>query len=105
MLDLLIALGIQETFMSLQIIARVVDRFSAEQAAVRTASGMRECTQREYLDAIAKAGWPEPRYMNSKRSMTKLYSDRGTEVAQMTEISARGKKPQVSYMCNPDYLK
>lgn len=85
--------------MSLQIIARVATRFTA-----KTASGMRECTQKEYLDAIAKAKWPEPRYMNSKRTMTKLYSDRGTEVAEMTEISTRGKKPQVTYMCNPDYL-
>jgi hypothetical protein len=89
--------------MSLQIIARVVARVASEQT-VKTASGMRECTQKEYLDAIAKAKWPEPRYMNSKRTMTKLYSDRGTEVAEMTEISTRGKKPQVTYMCNPDYL-
>ena len=89
--------------MSLQIIARVVARVASEQT-VKKASGMRGCTQKEYLDAIAKAKWPEPRYMNSKRTMTKLYSDRGTEVAEMTEISTRGKKPQVTYMCNPDYL-
>jgi hypothetical protein len=91
--------------MSLQIIARVAARFAAEQALAKTASGMGECTEKEYLDAIAKAGWPEPRYMTTKRTMTKLYSDRGTEVAQMTEISTRGKKPQRSFMCNPDYLK
>jgi len=70
----------------------------------KTAAGMRECTVAEYQKAIAKAGYPEPRYMNSKRSMTKIYTDRGTEVAEMTEISTRGKKPQVMYMCNPDYL-
>lgn len=91
--------------MSLQIIARVAARISEEQATVKTASGMRDCTEKEYLDAVAKAGWPEPRYMTTKRSMTKLYTDRGTEVAQKTELSTRGKKPQVSYMCNPDYLK
>jgi hypothetical protein len=70
----------------------------------KTAAGMRDCSIAEYQQALAKAKWPEPRYMNSKRVMTKLYMDRGTEVAQMTEISSRGKKPQVSYMCNPDYL-
>jgi hypothetical protein len=68
------------------------------------ASGMRDCSVMEYQQALAKAGWPEPRYMNSKRIMTKLFMDRGTEVAQWTEISSRGKKPQVSYMCNPEYL-
>lgn len=86
--------------MSLDIIARVAFRFSE-----RSAAGMRGCTLQEYQDAIAKAKWPEPRYMHTKRSMTKLYMDQGTEVAQLTEISTRGKKPQVSYMCNPDYLK
>ena len=91
--------------MSLQIIARVAARFAAERASAKTASGMRECTEKEYLDAIAKAKWPEPRYMHTKRTMTKLYSDRGTEVAQKVEISTRGKKPQVSYSCNPDYLE
>jgi hypothetical protein len=70
----------------------------------KTAAGMRECTEKEFLDAIAKAHWPEPRYMNSKRSMTVLYSDRGTEVAQKTQIMTRGKA-QDSFMCNPDYLK
>lgn len=81
---------------------RVASRFATETPKV--ASGMRDCSVAEYQEALAKAGWPEPRYMNSKRIMTKLYMDRGTEVAQMTEISSRGKKPQVSYMCNPDYL-
>jgi hypothetical protein len=91
--------------MSLQIIARVVARVTSEQATPKTASGMRECTEKEYLDAIAKAHWPEPRYMHTKRTMDKLYTDNGVEVAQKTEISTRGKKPQVLYLCNPDYLK
>jgi hypothetical protein len=77
---------------------------SGPEGGTKTASGMRECTLAEYQQALAKANWPEPRYMNSKRSMTKLFMDRGTEVAEMTEISTRGKKPQVLYMCNPDYL-
>lgn len=81
---------------------RVASRFATK--APKVAAGMRECSLAEYQQALAKAKWPEPRYMNSKRIMTKLYTDRGTEVAQMTEISSRGKKPQVSYMCNPDYL-
>lgn len=84
--------------------ALIVDRVASRVSQPRVASGMRVCTVAEYQQAIAKAKWPEPRYMHSKRSMTKLYTDRGTEVAQMTEISTRGKKPQVSYMCNPDYL-
>jgi len=77
---------------------------SSDSPQSKTAAGMRECTMAEYQQALAKAKWPEPRYMNSKRSMTKVYTDRGTEVAEMTEISTRGKKPQVMYMCNPDYL-
>jgi len=91
--------------MSLQIIARVAARVLAEQTTAKTASGMMECTEKEYLDAIAKAHWPEPRYMHSKRTMTKLYSDRGVEVAQVTEITTRGKVTQRMYMCNPDYLQ
>lgn len=82
---------------------RIASRFATE-VSKKVAAGMRECSLAEYQKVLAKAGWPEPRYMNSKRSMTKLYTDRGIEVAQMTEISTRGKKPQVSYMCNPDYL-
>ena len=82
---------------------KVASRFATE-LPPKVASGMRDCSIAEYQQALAKAGWPEPRYMNSKRIMTKLYMDRGTEVAQMTEISTRGKKPQVSYICNPDYL-
>lgn len=65
---------------------------------------MRECTKKEYLNALEVANWPEPRYMHSKRTMTKLYSVCGTEVAQFTEVTTRGKKPRVSYMCNPDHL-
>lgn len=85
--------------------SRVASRFASDLSnQSKTASGMRECSLAEYQQALAKAGWPAPRYMNSKRSMTVLYMDRGTEVAQKTEISSRGKKPQVSYMCNPDYL-
>lgn len=72
---------------------------------IKKASGMRDCSVAEYQQALAKAGWPAPRYMPSKRILTVLYMDRGTEVAQKTEISTRGKKTQVSYMCNPDYLK
>lgn len=84
--------------------ALIAEKVASRAASTRVSSGMRECSIAEYQKALAKAGYPEPRYMNSKRVMTKLYTDRGTEVAQMTEISTRGKKPQVSYMCNPDYL-
>lgn len=84
--------------------ALIADRVASRATTTKVAAGMRDCTVAEYQKALAKAGYPEPRYMNSKRVMTKLYTDRGTEVAQMTEISTRGKKPQVSYLCNPDYL-
>lgn len=66
---------------------------------------MRTCTYSEYEQATAKAKWPTPRVMLSKNSMTKVYSDCGTEVAEMHETSKRGKRVSVSYSCNPDYLE
>jgi hypothetical protein len=96
------AVGARHTLRAKSNNARLRDLVIAPKS--KTASGMRECTMAEYQQALAKAKWPEPRYMNTKRIMTKLYTEMGVEVAQMTEISTRGKKPQVSYMCNPDYL-
>jgi hypothetical protein len=65
---------------------------------------MREATAQEYQDALAKAGWPPPRHMATKRSFDVFYSDRGTEVASRHETLKRGKVIGVLYMVNPAYL-
>lgn len=65
---------------------------------------MRAATKKEFNDAIARAGWPAPRRMSTKRTFDAFYSDRGTEVASKHEILTRGKVSQTSYMVNPAYL-
>jgi hypothetical protein len=66
---------------------------------------MKEATYEEFEAALAKAKWPAPRRMHTRRTMTAIYSDRGTEVAEKTTIETRGKPTQVTYLVNPDYLK
>lgn len=66
---------------------------------------MKSCTQKQYLAAIAKAKWPEPRYIHSKRSTTVLYSVDGIEIAEKTALLKRDKVVSESYMANPDYFE
>lgn len=65
---------------------------------------MREATQAEFQAALARAGWPAPRYMHSRRSTTVVYSDRGTEVAERTTLTTRGKVTSEHYLVNPAFL-
>lgn len=65
---------------------------------------MRSATQKEFGDALAKAGWPSPRMMSTKRTFDAFYSDRGTEVASKHQLLKRGKVVSETYMVNPAYL-
>jgi len=72
---------------------------------------MRAATEQEFTQAIGTAKWPRPKYYHAGRCSDAVYKDDegvrgfiGTEVAQKTSITTRGKVSQVSYMVNPDYL-
>jgi hypothetical protein len=82
---------------------KVVSRYVA--AASPKTAGMKTVTFKEFQEALANAGWPEPRYMHTKRTMDALYMDRGTEVAQKSQTLTRGKVTNEVYMANPDYLE
>ncbi len=66
---------------------------------------MKSCTEKEFNEAVAKAGWPTPRRMCGNRYYGAVYMDRGTEVASKHQVMTRGKVTNESYMCNPEYLK
>lgn len=66
---------------------------------------MRSVSEKEFQAALAKAGWPKPRYMHTKRTMDVEYSDRGTLVAHRTQIMTRGKVTNEMYLVNVDYLE
>jgi hypothetical protein len=72
---------------------------------------MRNATEREFNQAIGNARWPSPKRCHAGRCSDAFYKDDegvrgyiGTEVAQKTSITTRGKVSQVSYLVNPDYL-
>lgn len=85
-------------------------RTFAEDEEVILVEGMRSATEKEFGDAIAKAKWPKPRRMfhgkpdTGTGGMNAVYSDRGTEVAQVTVLYKRGKEASRSYLVNPKYL-
>ena len=66
---------------------------------------MKTCTETEFNNAVARAGWPTPRRMSTRRTYAAFYMDRGTEVASKHQVMTRGKVTNESYMCNPEYLK
>jgi hypothetical protein len=65
---------------------------------------MRAATLAEFNAAVAKAKWPTPRRMSTRRTFDAFYSDRGTEVASKHQTLSRGKVASESYLVNPDYL-
>ena len=68
-------------------------------------AALKSVSEEEFRKALAKAGWPAPRYMHTKRTMDAVYSDRGTEVAHKSQTMTRGKVTNEVFMINPDYLK
>jgi len=68
-------------------------------------AGLKNVTEKEFLKALANAGWPAPQYSHTKRTMDVYYKDRGVEVAHKTQIMTRGKVTQETFSANPDYLK
>lgn len=66
--------------------------------------GMRAGTNKELQQVLAKAKWPAPRRMHTKRTMDAIYMDRGTEVARVTKILKRGKVDSESILINAKYL-
>lgn len=81
-----------------QFIAKVFQR-------IGTGEKMRSVGEKEFQKALAKAGWPAPRYMHTKRTMDVEYMDRGTLVAHRTQMMTRGKVTNESYLVNVEYLK
>lgn len=65
---------------------------------------MRSATLAEFNEAVARAKWPAPRRMSTKRTFDAYYSDRGTEVASKHQTLSRGKVVSEMYSVNPDYL-
>lgn len=64
---------------------------------------MRPATPAEYVSATMRAA--DKRYLNGgRRSLTVIWSDRGTEVASKTTLYTRGKIAQESYAVNPKYV-
>ncbi len=64
---------------------------------------MKIATGAEYNLVVNKGG-REKRIITSKRSTTVIWSDRGTQVAEKTEVLKRGKVVSTEYMVNEDYL-
>ena len=65
---------------------------------------MKSCTEKEFNEAVAKAGWPTPRRMCGNRYYGAVYMDRGTEVASKHQDIKYGKVVSETYMANPDYF-
>jgi hypothetical protein len=66
---------------------------------------MREATEAEFVKAQAKAGWPAPRHMFTKRAQDTYYSVCGTEVAEKHIFFKRGIPSRTMYMVNPEFLE
>ena len=58
-----------------------------------------------FQSALAKALWPEPRRMYTRRTTDLFYSDRGTEVASRHVLLKRGKVVSETLLVNDDYLQ
>lgn len=66
---------------------------------------MRAGTEAEANQAIAKAKWPSPRRMATKRTMDTVYTTTmGVEVAHCTVILKRGREVSRTWLVNPDFL-
>ena len=68
------------------------------------AEGMRRGTEADLKKVLAKARWPEPRRMHTKNTMDLIYSDRGTEIANVSVMMRRGKEVSRSILINTSYL-